>query len=745
LPRLYVDWGKFDKAESVIKQNIDSMKKATGSDKDDDLVAVYLKEALLGNYFWQKRATGEASADKRKEYQKKADLALMAFADRYAEKPEIISAFMNIVAQKYGEVENVEDAPLLVLVAAANRANSEGKFPKAERFLKEALGRTDDDLAAQLMPMALWEMAMLKNKMGKNVEAADAFLKIAIEYPKSGRAPQAAKFATISYNKLINLRAQEGVVAQNLREKFIEALTIYTDGWGGKPEVDKWYYDLGWQYRHLAEASSGPEREERVQASIAAFEKVPSELPEAIESRFRALEMRYERLQLASNDTDAKEEEIRSEARTLAEGFRKYARDARERARTDANEARGKSIFNWGARAEFNAAVIRHRFLNDRAARTILAGLEERWPGTDVLEASAEKAIRWDLDQGRIDQAVKKYREFTQQYSKDKTRALTRLIGKTMAADIAELKARIQRTSSVEVREAAEKELAARQKQWPQLAKQAYQDAKADVEARDLPDEAIYAEHYDVVVMQGNALLEADRPNEALEIFQGLKKYQDQLKAQYQAEVDEFFETEKKRLDRGSSDRRFVLGRFADLNKYLMERGFDPEDISYTEEVAAAIERLDSPEVKTVDDRQKALAEVVERLKKAYDRLQVEVRKSYPVDPNTIRGLALAYSSMEGEEALQKAADYHRRRLRLVERANLQDYPPEDRAAVVRLFWEAQLDYAQFALKANKDRPGQLRLLIRRINQLQETDPQMGGLLAQFKAAERKAKDLARV
>jgi hypothetical protein len=277
--------------------------------------AVDLRVVFLRNYLYQLQAEKlELQAAKEKPgsaksrellqaaqaRRDKAQETLLWFVERYADRPGLVKAFLDIVATKFADVQDLDKASAVVLLARAYsklESENDGELSEAEDLLRRVLVHKDMGsarIAQAIRPGALWELAHRMNKRKRNSEAATYFVVLARLYPKHRLAARSAKFAVLSLDGVIKERRAQGkLIESNVRLEFIRALDTYLSGWGQEQGAAVWNYDLAMHSSRLADEGEGEAVKFYWQGrAIAAFENIPSSLVEYMESQHSALELR---------------------------------------------------------------------------------------------------------------------------------------------------------------------------------------------------------------------------------------------------------------------------------------------------------------------------------------------------------------------------------------------------------------------------------------------------------------------
>ncbi|MCD6303881.1 MAG: hypothetical protein J7M21_02845, partial [Planctomycetes bacterium] len=263
-------------------------------------VMVDLRVVLLRNYYYQRLAAAEKDNAKAAELRGKAQDVLLGFVEKYADRPSIVRAFLGMVAAKFAGTKDVGKAGAVVMMARAySKLDSQDPADQAEaeKLLRRLLVHPDMKSARvrrAILPGALWELAFLMNRNRNNIDAARLFVALAQRFPKHNLAFRSAENAVRSIYGVVKERLAKGkAIGSTLRLEYVRALRTLLAGWGDRPGVAKWYFDLGSQCMKLAESTNDRAGQFywRTRA-IAAFENVPPSLVEYMEAQHSALALR---------------------------------------------------------------------------------------------------------------------------------------------------------------------------------------------------------------------------------------------------------------------------------------------------------------------------------------------------------------------------------------------------------------------------------------------------------------------
>ena len=266
----------------------------------DKRVIVDLRLVLLKSHRIEIAATKETNVPKRKARFAQAQAELLSFVEKYADRPDLIRAFLEMVNTKFSGDEDLTNASAIVCMARAY-AKLAGETPEdkaeAEKLLLRILAHKDlanVKIAQAIEPGVLYELAFLMNKRKLNVEAAKYFVRLARKYPKHDLAEKSARFAVRSLRGVFAERQAKGkLITASLRLDYIHALETLLSNWSKIKDTVKWNFDLAAQCTKLADLSEEPVVKFYWQIrAVAANEHIPAELLEYMEAQHAALEAR---------------------------------------------------------------------------------------------------------------------------------------------------------------------------------------------------------------------------------------------------------------------------------------------------------------------------------------------------------------------------------------------------------------------------------------------------------------------
>ncbi len=269
---------------------------------EEKRVIVDLRLVLLRSYRVELAAVKETNAAKRKALFAQAQAELLKFVEKYADRPDLIRPFLEMVNTKFAGDDDLTNASAIVCMARAYaKLASEKPQDKAEgeKLLLRVLNHKDLDnpkIAQAIEPGVLYELAFIMNQRKLNVEASKYFVRLARKYPKHDLAEKSAMFAVRSLYGVLAERQEKGEeISPSLRLEYIRALETLLGNWSTAKDAVKWNFDLAAQCIKLAGQSEEPAVKFYWQVrAIAANEKIPLAMLEYMEAQHAALEMRYQ-------------------------------------------------------------------------------------------------------------------------------------------------------------------------------------------------------------------------------------------------------------------------------------------------------------------------------------------------------------------------------------------------------------------------------------------------------------------
>jgi len=668
-----------------------------------------IQTAMLLNYLYGMWAAAE-SGPKKTALQGESVKALLDFYEKYSDRAEVRGAFFNIIATKFRGRTDHDKLNSMALLALAMQKIYPGSPEKEQQLGEEMLNKVmtrGDPISLKVRPLAMWQLAMLMNRRRLNVAAAKWFERLAREFPTCPSAFDSAMNAVITYKTVLqDLGARNRPVGIDLRKKFVSALNVLLDRWATKPGAARWYFALGEQQQEIAEVVPGPEKLKWVADSIEAYEKVPPNLVQHMDARYRALKLRSDLLALSDASPSA-ERRMANELVTLLEAYSAEAAKAVEHAsdRELADELR-----RWGARTDFLAGEILYERLNQtESALAKIRQLSQKWPGTPVLQEAAEFEIRKLVEAGRIDQAIGKVDEFRRKYDPDEAQQLIELIVKQIRKRIEALEGKVGRAAALE----------RYRKVFLRFAEDLF------TRAEKFPAEQAYPFR----LMYADALLENGKADEALKQLKLLEAYDSEQRGLEAAKIDAVINELLKAAEAAKGDRRRLAQTARRYFELLGQYGFQRKDFGKAEQVGNAVAYLEkAPESPQQGEQLDALQKL---LVKALEDLRPRLKRTLAMQYATINGLAKAYRL---RKEYPKAVEFFNE---LVGGIDKTQHP--------KLYWASQLDLCECILEGWPEEKETMKKLMLRIRHLREfEDPLMGGLYGRFKFVEDEAAKLLR-
>lgn len=700
--RTRIEAGEFAEAEGAIGNLQERGRMLLGSGAQ---LQLDLHSTLLRNYLHEVRASRTDDAEEKARQQLLAQQALLNFLNDHGQNAGVRRAFMDIIANRYAAREDYEQLNSLVLLAVATQANAGGDDRKALDLLDRILQR-DDEITRRVRPLALWQAALILNQRRQNTESARRFAALAKEYPDHAYAETAALNAAITYGGVFQEFRERGrLISPELRNEFVEAITLLLDRWPDKPKAVPYWFDLGWQYDRLAETSAGDQQAEYMRKAVEAYQKVPSH--ERFDTVGPSLYMNARKLALELRAALARENpSATEEAGATVSAINDYVRDAAAmiEARSDDAELVA-DLRNWAAQVQIRKAAILHDVL-DRPddALAALDDVAERWSGADAVKDARAMQIRWLVDSD-TSAAIDELEAFRQDYPPEESQELVKLLVAQIRRAIGELAEKPD----------AEAELERYRQVYLRFSEILYNRARE----QDLSPEQIYVYRQ----MYAEAMLENGRAEEALDQFRACAE-QDSAKREKTLErLTESVDQRVEALEAAEGDPDELVdvaqGYFADLERY----GLNAESLGAARIVRRSLDYLEAQE--EPEQRGAAAERLARDLDEAYENLMKILEQSVSVDATNIRGLAEANLALGNYKQAVEHYD------KLIPGLDSNEYP--------KLYWQAQLGRAQAFLRGFGDRPKTMAALATLIRQLQLRDANMGGYAEQFNAIQAEA------
>jgi len=297
-------------------------------------VKVDLRLVLLKSYRVELAALKEKNVPKRKALLTQAQAELLSFVEKYADRPDLIRSFLEMVNTKFAGDTDLTNASAIVCMARAYAklaGDTPGDKAEAEKLLLRVLAHKDlknPRIAQAIEPGVLYELAFMMNKRKFNVEASKYFVRLALKYPRHDLAEKSALFAVRSlYGVFVERQAKGEVITSSLRLDYIRALETLLGNWPKAEGTVKWNFDLAEQCEKLADLSEEPVVKFYWQIrAVAANENVPPALLEYMEAQHAALEARSQIVlnrdeldDLLKGDNARAAQSIRALAKSLVE------------------------------------------------------------------------------------------------------------------------------------------------------------------------------------------------------------------------------------------------------------------------------------------------------------------------------------------------------------------------------------------------------------------------------------------
>jgi len=131
----------------------------------------------------------------------------------------------------------------------------------------------------------------------------------------------------------------------------------------------------------------------------------------------------------------------------------------------------------------------------------------------------------------------------------------------------------------------------------------------------------------------------------------------------------------------------------------------------------------------SAEEQKKRLAVAVDKVRDAYLAIGDALERTLTIDPGNLLGLARSYRALGKYD---KAIEYYKK---LAERVDPVGHPD--------MFWKVELETCEGAVEGFRNDKLAMAALVRRIRQLRDRDPGMGGLFTKFAAVETQAGSLA--
>ena len=683
------------------------------------MLDIDLMAAMLGYYIFDRwAATDEAKKD---SLTRSAQEALVGFWAKHRE-PGVPRAYYRIVAAKFRDREDDPELSSFALLSMTSKkwddAAATLDMTRRRELLGEALefakrGQSKGDgLPGVDAELAKWN-AKIERLIGDPRVAArsalDQVKKQEKANPEGPDLPRDAETAILlAYDIIYGLESSGQPVPRSDRALFIDAASFLLshEAWLAEaPALQRWLYDLGWNYSVLAADSAEDEQRSFYEQAVDTYELVPETLDgddntrQYMESNYNALGLR---LLILSEDEDPSGDKAQ-DLRTRLKTYGNKAKTESDQAAAEGKAELKTMLDGWGSEMEFAAAELLYDPLgNAGAAVTELAGLGQRWQGTSVLENSAELEIRIEVDRGNTTEAKRKLDQFRAKYP-DKAQNLVRLL-------VAEIRSRI-----AEYREdaAMAAQLGELQKNYNALAKMLYDPAK--------PLDQRYRE----TQMYAESLYEVGQCEDALALFEECKAVGDAEREKRKAELDKVFEQWQENV-KAAAEPDAIKALAEKMLKRLADAGYG-KDSRYVEEINSALNELSMAGEDA--SKRKAAAQIVARniRNTARGLRDVNLAKT-PIDPTNVYGIARCQIELGQFDA------------GLLNYAQLFSQTDRNNPKLAKLYWQYRLEHARAALRSYDEDASGLKKLVGMIRQLKfETQGALGGLAAKFEEIEQKA------
>ncbi|MCJ7544715.1 MAG: hypothetical protein MUP47_09175 [Phycisphaerae bacterium] len=657
----------------------------TAAARDEgDRTGVDLRAALLKHALHQAQAAAAASAEARRDQEHQAQGALAEFAMTH---PQAVADghFLAAVAEKYRCAQDRGALNAVVLLAlAVGRRGEAASAPEADEsaaMLTRILGG-GDEVSKALRPAALWYLATLEASRQNHRRSAELFAELAGEYGDSAFARPAAVNAVVCYNNLLNAPGQP--VDQDVRNDFIAALEALLACWGREGDVAGWYFDLGWQYEKLAETASDPTRAALLDKAVEAYQALPNADPRHPQAARRALDVQARRVLEGPPDAPSRA----YEAQRLVQALLACAAQAQSASTADAVQT--------GAWAELTAARLLVDVLGRRdEGLALLAELPSRWAGASVLGEALEFHAAKLLEGGRVEEAI----DAVERLGQDRpAQALD--LGWRLLADMSEHRTTADPSTA-----------------WVQgrvrLAEYCYRRCDPSAQA----ERAAFGQAY------GEALLDAGRPGEALELLLASSAAAEAQAARQREQIDAELAERLAAVEAARTDGGALRALVGELMCELAAAGVRPQDSRDGQAVRDVLVELDGS---LSPGRQRGLVEqLVSALRDGYRHVAQAKKEALAARGDILLALARAYADLGRND---EAAELYGR---LAEGLD----PVNDPAA----YWQAELGYCRCILASRREDERAMKSLAVRIAQLRVRDPQLGGLGEQFAAVQLQA------
>ena len=371
---------------------------------------VDLEVAMLKDYLYRRWAAASTSPTDKTKYHAQGQAAMVEVFEKYNEEGIIRRSFIDFFGNRLLYTQEVDKLSSVQLYIISSGVGAR-KEPKRRRLMLETLlGRKDDPATRKLAPAAHWELAMVLNELGIQMDAADHFLAfVDLRGPDDPKSPKAAKNAAICMEKYVTWyeTTKKRNILRPVRLKCAAAMkrAVSFDKKHPDLKLSDWYYDLG---RHCNKLSQGncPDKEVVVwmERAAEAFSKVPPDHGNFLNAQELWLDLRYRALKLGKMDA-----KTRADARKLYEQYGQFIQLV-EKAIADLQDKtseRAKGLTESAAWADFTRAKLMSEQLDKKVVALVeLDASLKKWA---VVNSMVVAANQWKIqnlvDQDKIEEA----------------------------------------------------------------------------------------------------------------------------------------------------------------------------------------------------------------------------------------------------------------------------------------------------------------------------------------------------
>jgi tetratricopeptide (TPR) repeat protein len=347
-----------------------------------------------------------------------------------------------------------------------------------------------------------------------------------------------------------------------------------------------------------------------------------------------------------------------------------------------------------GAWADFTAATVLLDVLDRRdQAMALLAELPQRWPGAAVLAQALALHAAKLLEGGKVEEAVAAVEALGQDHP-----AQALVLGRRLLADMAE-----RGTSTQPARSWTDGRV--------RLA--AYCYGRCD--AADPAEKVAFG------LLYGQALLDAGRAAEAMEILSTCRTLAETETAQRREQIDAELSSHLAAVDKAGGDAKTLRAMAGQLLGQLDAAKLTDGRAAFA--VRGAMAELDAA---STERRQGLVEPLASAVRDGYRQLAQARTQALAAPGDILMALARAYAETG---RLDQAADLYGR---LTEGL--------DPATQKEAYWQSELGYCRCILASRREDPRAMKSLAVRIAQLRLKDPQLGGLAEGFAAIESEAR-----